>query len=218
MDPQTITPPPEARLIRAAREAAGMTAADAARAVNEAAAARGMRQVLSPAYWRDIERGYGGRRGVRVPVRASARVFAHMAASLGLTPERIAEEGRREDAAEILREIRSDPPPSRPAPDDWADEDSARASFERWWASQLMQADAGDLPALRLYRLLALDDSEHPIEHPPADWRDLKTLMLIGRTRDPEGQPYSWQRKYETAARYLAAFDTGAQQGNAGTA
>lgn len=94
MNPETPLPPAEARLIRIAREATGMTAADAARSTNG---------ILSPAYWRDIERGYGGRRGQRVPSRASDRVLAHMARTVGVSPERLEEAGRA-GAAEVLRE------------------------------------------------------------------------------------------------------------------
>jgi hypothetical protein len=54
MEPDTPSPPPEARLIRTSREAAGMTAAQAAHASDGA---------VSATYWRDVERGYGGRRG-----------------------------------------------------------------------------------------------------------------------------------------------------------
>jgi transcriptional regulator with XRE-family HTH domain len=96
MDTETAVAPPEARLIRAAREAAGLTAAKAAAKTGG---------VVSPVYWRDVERGTGGRRGKRVPVRGSARVIAHMALAVTLTPDRMETEGERPDAAEVLREI-----------------------------------------------------------------------------------------------------------------
>src|SRR5580700_6542965 len=96
MSPDT---PPEAEVIRLAREAMDMTAQDAA----EASRARDGKGV-SAAYWRDVERGYGGRRGQRVPTRASARALAAMARVVGVTPPELAAAGR-EDAARVLAEI-----------------------------------------------------------------------------------------------------------------
>jgi transcriptional regulator with XRE-family HTH domain len=105
MDTETAVPPPEARLIRAAREAAGLTAAKAAGKTGG---------VVSPVYWRDVERGTGGRRGERVPVRGSARVIAHMALAVTLTPDRLETEGERPDAADVLREILRSRQPDAP--------------------------------------------------------------------------------------------------------
>ncbi len=103
--------PPEALLIRTAREAAGMTAAQAAAATEGA---------VSATYWRDVERGYGGRRGKRAPARASARLLAIMAHITGVTPDQLAG-AKREDAARVLTEILrregkpdAGPPPLRP--------------------------------------------------------------------------------------------------------
>lgn len=117
MDAETEMPPPEARLIRTARRAAGLSAE---------AAAKSTGGKVSAAYWRDVERGYGWRRGERVKATASAQVLAHMARAVaGVTPERLESEGGRPDAAEILREIlrseqaASSPPlvpPGAPAP------------------------------------------------------------------------------------------------------
>ena len=77
-----ITPvPPEAAVIRLARLALGMTAESAA-AASRAHGSGG----VSAAYWRDVERGQGGRRGQRVPTRASARALAAMARTVGVTP------------------------------------------------------------------------------------------------------------------------------------
>ena len=59
---------------------------------------------VSAAYWRDVERGYGGRRGQRVPTRASARALAAMARVVGVVPPQLAAAGR-EDAARVLEEI-----------------------------------------------------------------------------------------------------------------
>src|SRR5580704_9479840 len=100
MSPDVTPAPPEAEVIRLAREAMDMTAQSAA----EASRAREGRGV-SAAYWRDVERGYGGRRGQRVPTRASARALAAMAHVVGVMPAQLAAAGR-EDAARILEEIR----------------------------------------------------------------------------------------------------------------
>jgi len=91
--------PPEAEVIRLAREAMDMTAQRAAEA-SRADNARG----VSAAYWRDVERGYGGRRGRRVPTRASARALAAMARVVGILPSQLTAAGR-EDAARVLEEI-----------------------------------------------------------------------------------------------------------------
>jgi Helix-turn-helix domain len=102
MDPDTPAPPPEARLIRIARNAAGLSADAAAKSTGGA---------VSPVYWRDVERGYGYRRSQRVPARASDRVLAHMAHAVRVAPDRLEEAGRP-DAAATLREIlHSDPAP-----------------------------------------------------------------------------------------------------------
>jgi hypothetical protein len=112
MEPDTPAPPPEAILIRTAREAAGMTAAQAAHASEGA---------VSATYWRDVERGYGGRRGQQAAARASARLLAVMARITGVTPRQLAG-AEREDAARVLTEIlrREDAasaPPLHAAPD-----------------------------------------------------------------------------------------------------
>jgi hypothetical protein len=87
--------PPEALVIRTAREAAGMAMSQAAAATDGA---------VSATYWRDVERGYGGRRGKRAPARASARTLAAMAHAVGALPGQLAA-ARREDAARVLTEI-----------------------------------------------------------------------------------------------------------------
>ena len=91
--------PPEAEVIRLAREAMDMTAQRAAEA-SRAHDGKG----VSAAYWRDVERGYGGRRGQRVPTRASARALAAMARVVGVVPPQLASAGR-EDAARVLEEV-----------------------------------------------------------------------------------------------------------------
>ena len=91
--------PPEAEVIRLAREAMDMTAQSAAEA-SRAHDGKG----VSAAYWRDVERGYGGRRGQRVTTRASARALAAMARVVGIVPPQLAA-ADREDAARVLEEI-----------------------------------------------------------------------------------------------------------------
>ena len=99
MSPDIQPAPPEAEVIRLARLAADMTAEDAAQA-SRAHDGKG----VSAAYWRDVERGRGGRRGQAVPVRASDRALAAMARVVGVTPAQLAGQGR-EDAARVLGEI-----------------------------------------------------------------------------------------------------------------
>lgn len=87
-------PPPEAVLIRRARQARGLTRAEAAERSSVVKASR----------WGQIENGYLMKAGVPVSTRAGDMQLAHMARTVGLSPERLEESGRT-DAAEILREI-----------------------------------------------------------------------------------------------------------------
>jgi transcriptional regulator with XRE-family HTH domain len=87
--------PPEAVLIRLAREAANIRIADAA-----------ARAGVSVARWSQIEAGSELRHGSVSPVTGRAGTIARMAHVAGVSPERLAAEGARPDAAEILREIR----------------------------------------------------------------------------------------------------------------
>jgi transcriptional regulator with XRE-family HTH domain len=96
--------PPEAVLIRLAREAAGIPVAAAAKGAG-----------VSVARWSQIESGSEIRHGNVSPVNGRAGTIARMAAEVGVTPERMAAEGHRPDAAEILREIRRQAEPE-PAP------------------------------------------------------------------------------------------------------
>jgi hypothetical protein len=86
-------PPPEATLIRLAREAAGIKAPAAAESAG-----------ISAARWSQIEVGYESRLGRYKPVRARDGTLAHMAYAVGLSPVRLEQAGRPE-AAEVLREI-----------------------------------------------------------------------------------------------------------------
>lgn len=94
------TPPPEAALLRLVRTAAGIKASDAAAYVD-----RHSLRSFSAARWSQIENGYETRDGGYRRVTATAATLAHMAAAVGLTPDRLAAEGERSDAAEVLREI-----------------------------------------------------------------------------------------------------------------
>ncbi|MFF8412909.1 helix-turn-helix domain-containing protein [Streptomyces omiyaensis] len=99
----TPTPPPEAALLRLAREAAGLSP--------EVAASR-MAGKFSGSRWRQIEAGY--RRDTNTAVVAKPPTLAQMAHALGITPERLEATGRG-DAAVILREIEATSAP-QPAP------------------------------------------------------------------------------------------------------
>src|SRR5260370_40987390 len=96
MSPDISAVPPEAEVIRLARKAMDITAERAA----EASRARDG-EGISASYWRDVERGHGGRRGKQVAVRASDRALAAMARVVGVVPGQLARAGR-EDAARVL--------------------------------------------------------------------------------------------------------------------
>lgn len=87
-------PPPEAKLIRIAREAARIQVRAAARAAG-----------VSKSHWAAVEAGYERRDGLYRPMSGtSAATIAHMAHAVGLPPERLEVAGRP-DAAEVLSEI-----------------------------------------------------------------------------------------------------------------
>ena len=106
--------PPEAVIIRLAREAAGIPISDAAK-----------RAGVSVARWSQIEAGSEMRHGAPRAVTGRAGTIARMAHAVpGVTPERMETGGQRPDAAEILREMLRDDPrdpaaPAPPADDDW---------------------------------------------------------------------------------------------------
>jgi transcriptional regulator with XRE-family HTH domain len=115
-------PPPEAVLLYRARESAEITMADAARSAG-----------ITDTRWSQIERGHERRKGIDVPARAKAGTLARMARAIGISPERLESEGRRPDAADILREILSGEPaaagrryPVASAVDDPEDDAAAR--------------------------------------------------------------------------------------------
>lgn len=91
---QALEPPPEAVLIRRARQARGLTRAQAAERSGVVKASR----------WGQIENGYVMKGGVPVPTKAGDMQLAHMARTVGLAPERLDDVGCR-TAADILREI-----------------------------------------------------------------------------------------------------------------
>lgn len=98
----TTDPPPEAVLIRRAREARNLSPA-------EAALKTGIR--LGDRRWRQIEDGNEGR---GKPLRATDKTLAHMAAAVSLEPGQLIEVDRVE-AGEILREILRVEAKARPA-------------------------------------------------------------------------------------------------------
>jgi hypothetical protein len=90
--------PPEAEVIKLARTAARLSPDEAAAKVREAGGR------ISASYWRDVERGHGGRRGLRVTTRASEGLLAQMAQAVGVDAEQLAAAGRA-DAATVLAEM-----------------------------------------------------------------------------------------------------------------
>lgn len=98
-------PPPEATLIRLARQAARIKMPAAARAAG-----------ISVARWSQIETGYEKRGGLYKPISGTAPTIAHMAHAVGLSPDRLEAAGRA-DAAEILSEVISQETAAEPASD-----------------------------------------------------------------------------------------------------
>lgn len=91
----TPQPPPEADLIRLARQARGLSP-------EEAADRTPVR--IGGFRWRQIEKGFKGKVGASERVIAPKKTLAHMAHTVSVSPARLTEAGR-EDAAAILREI-----------------------------------------------------------------------------------------------------------------
>jgi hypothetical protein len=87
-------PPPEADLIRLARQARGLSP-------EEAADQTPVR--IGGFRWRQIENGYKGKPGASDEVKGPDKTIAHMAHTVGVTSARLAE--YRPKAAAILREI-----------------------------------------------------------------------------------------------------------------
>ena len=91
------TPPPEAELVRLAREAQRISP--------ETAAARAETQ-LSGSRWRQIEAGW--RKDTKTVVIAKAATLAHMAYAVGVSPERLEAAGRNDAAAVAIRKAYGD--------------------------------------------------------------------------------------------------------------
>ncbi|MGW5477611.1 hypothetical protein [Streptomyces sp. NPDC004008] len=131
-------PPPEADLIRLARQARGLSP-------EEAADRTPIR--LGGFRWRQIENGFKGKSGSSPEVRAPDKTLAHMAHTVGVTPSRLIEAGRGA-AAEILREIQiqnADREASLPDPLDQLGPQRQRIILDM--LQQLPPGDRG--PALR---------------------------------------------------------------------
>src|SRR5580692_9792361 len=88
--------PPYGELIERARGDAGLSKREAAR-----------RAGISDAWWRYVTEGRQG----DTPVPGTAGTVAAMARAVGLSPERLEEEGQRKDAADALRKMLMQPPP-----------------------------------------------------------------------------------------------------------
>jgi|GEM_PF-2491052 len=134
----TPKPPPEADLIRLARQARGLS-------TDEAADRTPIR--IKGFRWRQIESGYKGKVGASERVKAPSKTLAHMAYTVGVTPSRLTEAGR-DDAAQILREIQiqnAERTVSLPDPLDNLDAERQRIILDM--LAQLPPADRG--PALR---------------------------------------------------------------------
>ncbi len=102
--------PPEGRLIAAAARARGLSIREASR-----------RAGISYGRWRQIVSGVQNvSPGSYAAVRAPAATLARMAQAAGVTPESLATEGNRPDAAEIMRSasLRIVPPARGTGPGD----------------------------------------------------------------------------------------------------
>lgn len=136
--------PPEAALIRLARQAANIRMAQAAKEAG-----------VSLARWSHIENGYETRQGATRQVQAKAGTLARMAHAVGITPERLETEGERPDAAEVLREIlRSEPPSLRALPPSHDSSNADDASPESV-AESLLAGYVAQYPDDRILGLLA---------------------------------------------------------------
>lgn len=166
MPSETPSPPPEAVIIRLAREAANVTIPQAARAAG-----------ISTARWSQVEAGRETRGGAVRPVRGKARTIAHMAQAVGVPPARLREQGQRPDAAEILAEIQRSPAPGEipgrpqltPVPDALA------AGIPEAEDEELLASVAATHPALAALNLLQDGEGNRL---PYAQRRELMLTML----------------------------------------
>jgi hypothetical protein len=218
MSPEIPPAPPEADVIRLARKAADMTAESAAEATRTQDG-RG----ISASYWRDVERGHGGRRGKQVPVRASDRALAAMARVVGVTPGQLAGAGR-EDAARVLGEVlrRESPPPVSQPP-----RDSGLDSFPFPMTVAARAAAERHLPRImdRLEVARAANPGR-PVSGEmmfPADVPDAGARELNARDAEAWDLMSSYGMEPESAATFLAVMkgddqDTRRRQGNSSAA
>src|SRR5580692_86725 len=110
--------PPYGELIERARGDAGLSKREAAR-----------RARISDAWWRYVTEGRQG----DTPVPGTADTVAAMARVVGLSPERLEEEGQRKDAADVLRKMLREPqaPRLRAAPEPSLAREGTPAERER---------------------------------------------------------------------------------------
>lgn len=159
-------PPPEAVLIRIAREAAGLSITEAARRVSEISPDA----QVSTARWSQIEQGYEIRAGRPRKVTAKPGMFAHMAAAVGLTSQRLQEEGVRPDATPVLAEIERSRKGARQEPD--AAPEPPAADF----SGSTMNAASAAIDALLAPILKQVRD-------------EVEVAKRRARMRDPEAYP-----------------------------
>lgn len=145
-------PPPEATLIRLVREASGLSP--------ETAAAR-MEIKFSGSRWRQIERGW--RKDSDTPVIAPDTTLAHMAHTLGIPSDRLAETGRS-TAVEILREMERSKVPAAKTP-----EDPGPLVELKEWQQQVILNALDDTPRSAAEKALLLRTMAEKIERAAQD-------------------------------------------------
>lgn len=107
--PMTEQPPPESRLLGAARKHLGISMRKAAEWAR-----------LSPERWRQIEQGKATvGRGLEIPVTGvPADTIARMARAVDVTPDDLDEAGRHDAAAELRKILAAEPNDTGDALDD----------------------------------------------------------------------------------------------------
>lgn len=162
--------PPEATLIRLAREAAGISP--------ETAAAR-MRVKFSGTRWRQIEAAY--RKDSDTLVKAKAPTLAQMAHAVDVSADRLAAAGR-EDAAEILREIEAAGDTPEPT-----SQQTALTDLQPWQRDVILRA-LDEKPRSKQEKALLLRRLAEQIEQQPNadDESDLPTLVEPKAVSDSE--------------------------------
>jgi hypothetical protein len=175
-------PTPEGFLIRRMRETA------VPRLSIRAAASR---VGISPETWGSVERGYrysrtGGPYAWEVSYRqfsAPAATVAKMANAVGLTPERLAAEGQRPDAAEVLSEIiRQDDRMSS-----WDDPRLPSYVQAVWAELGVAKARYGESPSgSEVFPNEPLDAQtwDYVMRGPISEWRVIRYMALLRIIRD----------------------------------